>query len=96
MPGTQRSLPSRTRVAALNDGGGPAGVCMFMHFDRTAARSDLVMFETEERFSEEKYTVWATKAQKTSPRNRLNAFWVGFGCGALLNSTNEGDLDMMV
>jgi hypothetical protein len=69
---------------------------MSAHFDRKAARSALVIFETEERSPEEKYTVWATNAQKMSPKNRLNAFRVGFCCGVLLNSTNEGDLDMMV
>jgi hypothetical protein len=72
---------------------------MFAHFDRTTARSALVMFEIEQRFpKEQKCTVWAIKAQKKSPRNRLNAFRVGFCCGALilLDSTNEGDLDMMV
>ena len=33
VPGTQRSLPSCRRVAVLNNGGGPAGVWMFAHFD---------------------------------------------------------------
>ena len=81
---------------ALNDGGGPAGVWMFAHFDNKAARSALVMFATEERSPEEKYTVWAINAQTTSPRNLLNAFWVGFCCGALLDSASGEDLDMIV
>jgi len=96
VPGTQRSLPSRRRIAVLNDGGGPAGVWMFAHFDRTVTRSAIAMVEADEGSPREKYTVWASRAQKMSPRNRLNAFRMGFGREALLDSTNEGDLDMMV